>query len=225
MIFDGVAPIINYDRIRIKSDGDGIRTIVFFYDCPLRCKYCLNRHAWDGSKKPKRYSPKELLSEVEIDSLYFQATNGGITFGGGEPLLYPGFIKSFIEVAPKEWNYWVETSLAVPWKNIETLIPYITKFVIDIKSLDETIYQNYTGQSLGLAKDNLEKLIRLIDVKRIWIRVPYISGFMDKEQQMETVEKLKDMGIKDVEIFDYKKGNLLVMERERLKTDGGSGGN
>ncbi len=203
MTSDIVAPIINYDRIRIKSDGDGIRTIVFFYGCPLRCKYCLNPHTWNNSKKFKRYSVQQLLKEVEIDSLYFQATNGGITFGGGEPLLYPDFVEQFIDIAPKEWNYWVETSLAIPFENVEKVARKITKFVVDIKSLDEKIYKSYTGKDVDLVYTNLKHLIELIDKEKIWVRVPYIPKFTTRKKQMATVNKLKELGLQAIETFDY----------------------
>ena len=192
------APIIHYDRIRIKSDGHGIRTLVFFYGCPLRCQYCLNPHTWNGSKKGKVYSTQELLKEVEIDSLYFQATNGGITFGGGEPLLYPNFIKEFIEIAPIEWNYWIETSLSVPFENIEKIAPFISKFVVDIKTLNENTYKEYTKKSGDIVKENLMKLLALVGAEKIWVRVPYIPDYTSKEEQLETVKNLQELESKEL---------------------------
>ena len=203
---DGItAPIVHYDRIRIQSDGDGVRTLVFFYGCPLRCQYCLNPQTWNGELRAQRLTPQYLLKEVEIDNLYFQATNGGITFGGGEPLLHADFIEKFIEIAPKEWNYWVETSLAVPFENIQKVAPYIAKFVVDIKSLDKDIYQNYTGQPLQLAEENLKRLLGLVGNDKIWVRVPFIPDYTTNEQQTATVEKLKDMGATSIQTFDYVK--------------------
>lgn len=35
-------PIMGVERLRINSDGDGVTTLVGFYGCPLRCRYCLN---------------------------------------------------------------------------------------------------------------------------------------------------------------------------------------
>ncbi len=200
---DLMAPIAGYDRVRIQSDGDGVRTLVYFQGCPLRCRYCINRTTWDGTGKSAPYTVQQLLREVEIDSLYFLATNGGITFGGGEPLLHTDFIQEFIKRAPHGWNYWVETSLAVPFENVEKIAPYITKFVVDVKTLDGEIYRKYTGGSVELVQENLRKLIRLVGAKRIWVRVPYIAGFMEKEKQRETVKALKKMGVKDMETFDY----------------------
>ena len=35
-------PIIGIRRLRMGSDGTGIRTLIGLYGCPLRCRYCLN---------------------------------------------------------------------------------------------------------------------------------------------------------------------------------------
>ena len=57
-------------------------------DPPLSCSYCLNPQCHNTPKVSSFYSPQDLLDIVKVDSLYFTATDGGITFGGGEPLLY-----------------------------------------------------------------------------------------------------------------------------------------
>ena len=81
-------PIIDIRRHRLLRDGSGVRTLVGFYKCPLRCSYCLNPQCHNTPKVSSFYSPQELLDIVKVDSLYFIATDGEITFGGGEPLLY-----------------------------------------------------------------------------------------------------------------------------------------
>ena len=203
MIKDKQAPIVSINRLRIKTDGEGIRSLVFFYGCKLRCKYCINPHTWDLTKPPEFYTTESLLKEVKIDDIYFRCTNGGVTFGGGEPLLHSGFIKEFIEKAPSAWNYWVETSLAVEWGKVEAVAPFITKFVVDIKSLDRDVYKAYTGMSLDLARSNLIKLLAMVGSEKIIVRVPFIPNYMRKDQQLESVEKLKNLGAMNIEVFDY----------------------
>ena len=107
------AMISSIGRHRFEVDGSGVRTLILFSGCPLRCKYCINPHTWNGLHKSRTFTPARLVEIVSVDSIYFQATNGGITFGGGEPLLNPDFISEFIDIAPSSWNYVVETSLAV----------------------------------------------------------------------------------------------------------------
>ena len=74
---------------------------------------------------------------MKIDQLYFLATGGGITFGGGEPSMYPDFIVRFREICGPEWNLTLETSLNVPADNIRRLSSVINQFIIDIKDTND----------------------------------------------------------------------------------------
>lgn len=79
--------LIGLSRHRIGVDGEGVTTLVAFHGCPLRCQYCLNPKDLSSNGVWKRYTPEELYNHVKQDDLYFRATGGGVTFGGGEPLM------------------------------------------------------------------------------------------------------------------------------------------
>ena len=145
-----------------------------------------------------------LLQKVSVDSVYFQATKGGITFGGGEPLLHSRFISDFIDIAPASWNYIVETSLSVPFENVAALADKIETFVVDIKSMDTNIYRDYTGVELEVALNNLVSLIKLVGTDRIIVRVPVIPGYADEKSQALSIKKLNNLGITQIDSFTYK---------------------
>lgn len=197
------ASICAIARHRMEIDGAGIRSLILFSDCPLRCRYCANPYTWDGSRSAVSYSPESLLEKLSVDSVYFKATQGGITFGGGEPLLYTSFISALIDLCPKEWNFIAETSLCVPWENVALIAHKTEKFIVDIKSMDDTIYHAYTGGRLSLAKENLISLSRLIGPDRITVRVPIIPNYADSRSQKESVEELKKLGITHFDEFSY----------------------
>ena len=198
------ANIFAIGRHRFDVDGTGVRSLVVFAGCPLRCKYCINPYTWDGSKKAVAYTPEMLLQKVSVDSVYFQATNGGITFGGGEPLLHSRFISDFIDIAPTTWNYTVETSLSVPFENVEQVINKISHFVVDIKTLDEDKYYSYTNTHLDLAKQNLISLLKIVGKERITVRVPTIPGYVNIDSQNKTIAELRAIGIDSIDAFSYK---------------------
>ena len=89
------APFVGRARHRMLVDGQGVTTLVCFHGCPLRCHWCLNPFTLDPNTKKEILTPRELYEKVRIDELYFLATGGGITFGGGEPLLYSDFLQEF----------------------------------------------------------------------------------------------------------------------------------
>ena len=122
------APIIGISRHRMATDGDGVTTLVGFHGCPLRCRYCLNPHSFDEKTKCAVMTPEALYERVKVDQLYFLATGGGVTFGGGEPLLYPDFLQAFRALCGPAWRLCVETSLSVPWKSVEAVVAVIEIF-------------------------------------------------------------------------------------------------
>lgn len=196
------ARIIGLSRHRLKTDGDGVTTLVAFNGCPLRCKYCLNNHCWDP-KKGREYTPETLYEEVKIDQLYFLATHGGVTFGGGEPLLQVEFIKEFRALCGPQWQIVAETSLNVPSENLEALDPVLDGYIVDIKDMDLDIYQAYTGKDNALVLKNLEWLLQHKDPNSIMVRVPHIPDFNTDEDVARSMERLKVMGVTCFDEFNY----------------------
>ena len=199
-------------RLRTYTDGDGISTLVTSVGCPLRCGYCINPNSWDGSKDTFAMTVDELYEEVKRDHIYFLSTNGGIVFGGGEPLLYHQFIKEFIEKYKKtKWKFLLETSLSTPLENLKNIIDDIDYFIVDSKDMDKTRYELYTKGDYELFLNNLIYLKSHVSEDKIRIRVPRIKELHNSDEVESNYKKLKDMGFKNIEIFNY------VDEIEKLK--------
>lgn len=196
-----MAEIIGISRHRIGVDGKGVTTLVAFHGCPLDCKYCLNPQCHDDSGKIKTLSPQQLYDVVKKDSLYFLATGGGITFGGGEPLLHHEFIKSFKELCNDEWRINIETSLYAHTNIVVELATFIDHWIIDIKDTNSKIYKAYTGKNNLLVMNNLMELIKL--GANITVRVPHISNFNTPDDVARSISELKGMGITKIDEFTY----------------------
>ena len=196
------AKTFGISRHRLTTDGDGVTTLVAFNGCPLRCKYCLNKASWDIANGCD-YTPETLFEEVKIDQLYFLATHGGVTFGGGEPLLQVDFIKAFREICGPQWQILAETSLNVPFENVGTLDSVLDGYIVDIKDMNPEIYKAYTGKDNALVISNLEWLLKNGDPDRIMVRVPHIPDFNTDEDVKRSKEQLSTMGIKNIDEFPY----------------------
>ena len=196
------AKIFGISRHRLTTDGEGVTTLVAFSGCPLRCKYCLNKASWDMAKG-RDYTPEMLYEEVKIDQLYFLATHGGVTFGGGEPLLQAEFIKAFRELCGPQWQILVETSLNVPFENVKTLDAVLDGYIVDIKDMNPEIYQAYTGKDNSVVLTNLEWLLKSGDPNRIMVREPHIPEFNTDEDVAKSKEHLTAMGVKNIDEFNY----------------------
>ena len=198
------APFIGISRNRLATDGVGVTTLAAFWGCSLSCLYCLNPQSFEKETITKKYTTEELYHIVKKDELYFLATGGGITFGGGEPCLYPNFISEFRTYCGEEWNITLETSLNVPLENVKTIFSVVDYYIVDIKDINNEIYENYTGKTNHLPVTNLKWLIAQGKVDKIRVRVPLIPDFNSEKDTENTVFTLKSMGIKEIENFSYK---------------------
>ena len=121
--------MVGIERHRLATDGEGVTTLVAFHGCPLRCRYCLNPQTLVEPGKWRRYRCRDLYEKVRVDELYFLATGGGVTFGGGEPLLHPGFIEGFRACCGGRWRLAVETSLQVPRETVERMLGVVDEVI------------------------------------------------------------------------------------------------
>lgn len=200
---NGHAKIIGISRHRLSTDGDGVITLVAFHGCPLRCLYCLNPQSLGDGMSFLDYSPEELYAETRIDELYFLATNGGITFGGGEPCLHPQFISRFRELCGSAWQINLETSLNVPSANIEKLLPVVNSWIIDIKDMNSEIYQNYTGRDNSLVIENLRLISKHGRQNNCIVRLPLIPYFNTDADHTASRTKLEALGFSNFDLFTY----------------------
>ena len=132
------SPIFAIARHRFNVDGTGVVTLVTSYGCPLRCKYCLNQICWQKPTSRSWRTPEELYNEVKKDELYYITTNGGVTFGGGEPMLRAEFIREFRKLCGSLWKIRLETSLCANVDILSQLVPVVDEWIIDIKSISDT---------------------------------------------------------------------------------------
>lgn len=196
-------PFIGISRHRIDVDGEGVTTLVCFHGCPLHCKWCMNQICHKSPEEFPHYTPKQLYEIVKVDNLYFLKTNGGICFGGGEPLLQVNFISEFRNLTDKRWKITAETSLYVRRRNVRKAARLIDVFIVDIKESDYNIYKAYTGGNCKRAWNNLKLLLKLVGPERIQVRVPRIVMYNTTQDVKRTVDRLTALGIIRIELFDY----------------------
>lgn len=196
-------PLMGLSRHRIGIDGAGVTTLAAAWGCPLRCKYCLNPQSWSADTKVTPVSPEELFQQVKIDDLYFQATGGGVVFGGGEPLAYADFIRAFRALCEGRWRLTAETCLNVPGENLKTALSCVDDFIVDIKDVNPDIYRRYTGGDNARALDNLRHLVETVGPARVKVRVPRIPGYNAEEDVARSVSALRESGVENMEVFTY----------------------
>ena len=216
-------PVIGISRFRVGRDGNGVTTLVAFQGCPLRCKYCINPDCWKPADKFRHYTPQELYDELKKDDLYFRSTEGGVTFGGGEPALRANFIAEFRKICGPDWKIRIETSLNVDRSLIDTLAPVIDEWIIDTKAESSYEYKRYTGQNRQPFMDNIWHLIskeRLnIPQERLTFKVPVIPGYVDEIRAIQSVATFKSrFPNSNIEFVTYLDNEQLNEHREKARS-------
>ena len=195
-------PLLALARLRMGTDGEGITTLVAGAGCPLHCRWCINERLLREAAA-EQITAAQLLERVRIDDLYFRASGGGITFGGGEPLLHAEFLRQFRFLAPAQWKIRLETSLAVPAEKVLPAVEAADEFIVDCKDMNPEIYRRYTGGDQSLMVSNLRCLLPLIGAERILVRVPLIPNYNTAADQANSVSSLKALGITRFDLFPY----------------------
>ncbi|SHH05240.1 pyruvate formate lyase activating enzyme [Thermosyntropha lipolytica DSM 11003] len=168
-------------------DGPGIRTVVFMQGCHLRCKYCQNPDAWKlGSPSARKYEAEELIEIIKRGKPYFDASRGGVTFSGGEPLLQAEFLKQILSFCQEEKIHTaIDTSLYVKSDTVLKIIPYTDLFLADIKHMHPEKSRLLTGFYNLLNLENL-KIISAHGVP-LWIRYVVLPGYTDDPRDIENM--------------------------------------
>ena len=200
---DGVRfPLLALSRLRMGTDGEGVTTLAAGAGCPLRCRWCLNRRLL-AEKQPEWVTPEELFARARVDDLYFQATGGGICFGGGESLLHADFIAAFRALTGGVWKLTAETSLCAPEEALTAVLPCLDAFIVDVKSMDGAVYRAYTGGDPAPMMRNLRTLANAVPPEKVRVRVPLIPGYNDAADQQNSARLLREMGFTRIETFEY----------------------
>lgn len=181
-------------------DGPGIRCVIFFNGCKLRCKYCHNPEMWQ--KKENNYTPQELVKKILRCKPYF-GKDGGVTFSGGEPLLHSKFIIEVAKLLKKEnINIALDTA-GIGNNDYEEILKYIDLVILDIKHTDKNMYKIITGGNI----EEQDKFIAALNKshKPVWIRQVIVPGINDN---VKYILKLKDFiknikNVLKVELLPY----------------------
>ncbi|MBQ1244994.1 MAG: pyruvate formate lyase-activating protein [Clostridia bacterium] len=138
-------------------DGPGVRFVVFFQGCNLRCKCCHNPDTWKA-KDGKEYTAEEIVNKALRYKEYF-ADLGGITLSGGEPLLQSEFAKEIFELSKKNGiNTCLDTSGSIINSSVIELLSVSDRVLLDIKYTNDEQYRENAGCSLSTVLDFLSLL-------------------------------------------------------------------
>ncbi|AGK95239.1 pyruvate formate-lyase-activating protein [Clostridium pasteurianum] len=212
-------------------DGPGIRTVIFFQGCRLRCAYCHNPDTWNTSGG-EEITAEELLKKILRFKPYFERSGGGVTFSGGEVLLQPEFLVEVLKLCKENNIHTTIDTAGYGEDNYEEILKYTDLVILDIKHVDEKGYENITGKG----KKDLNEFLKALEntSTKIWIRHVVVPNLTDSKdhikklaniiKNIKNVEKVEllpyhTLGINKYEKLgiDYRLKDIEAMDREKCK--------
>jgi pyruvate formate lyase activating enzyme len=154
----------------------------------------------------KEMSVEETIKEIERDRAFYEESEGGVTFSGGEPLLQPSFLNAILrECNERNIHTTLDTSGYASQEVVNRICDKVNLYLYDIKTMDDQNHKKYTGVSNKLILQNLERLAK--NGSDIAISLPIIPRINDDETNiLRTGEFISSLrSVKYVSLLAYHK--------------------
>ncbi|MCI0767679.1 pyruvate formate-lyase-activating protein [Bacillus sp. TL12] len=199
-------------------DGPGIRYVIFTQGCLLRCQYCHNADTWEIGKG-KEITVEEVMQDVTCYLPFIEASGGGITVSGGEPLLQLDFL---IELFKKCKEIGIHTTIDSSGgcyseetefqRKLDILMDYTDLVLLDLKHIDPKKHRKLTGKT----NEHILQFARYLSDKQkpIWVRHVLVPGVTDSEEDLQRLSNFIQSlsNVKKVEVLPYHKLGVYKWE-------------
>lgn len=199
-------------------DGPGLRYVVFTQGCLLRCQYCHNADTWKIGNG-KEMTVQEIMDDVLSYLPFFEASGGGITVSGGEPLLQMDFLIELFKECKKHGIHTTIDSSGGPFnrrpnfmEKLDELLQYTDLILLDLKHIDSEKHKFITG----MTNEHILDFAQYLSEKNIpvWIRhvlVPTLSDF--DEDLLRLADFIKTLNnVEKIEVLPYHKLGVYKWE-------------
>lgn len=189
-------------------DGPGVRFVVFFQGCPMRCIYCHNPDTWEISHAKITLSAEEVLEKMTRNLPFYKT--GGITATGGEPLVQIEFLTELFTLAKSNGIHTCLDTSGITFSEnpeviakFDTLLEVTDLVMLDIKHIDNEAHKKITS------RENTAPLAfaKYLNAKGKYMRIRYVllPGYTDSSNALTDLGKfLKNFtNIEKIEVLPY----------------------
>ena len=189
-------------------DGPGIRYVIFFQGCPMRCQYCHNPDTWN-TEAGKVMTVDEVLEGFYSNTSFYHS--GGVTVTGGEPMLQMEFlIAIFKDLKAHGIHTCLDTS-GVIYANrspefkrqLEELLQLTDLVMLDIKHIRSDKHKELTGFN----NEEILAFAKYLDRKAIpiWVRHVLVPGITFYKEYLEELGEFMGSlnNVKALDVLPY----------------------
>ena len=183
-------------------DGPGIRYVVFFQGCPMRCLYCHNPDTWEMAGGTEM-TADEIIEKITRNREFY--TSGGITATGGEPMLQIDFLTELFTKAKQNGIHTALDTCGILFdpshtEKVDRLMAVTDLVLLDIKHMFDEEHKKLTGHSNARVFAFAEYLKRI--GKPVWIRHVVVPGITFQREELlalgrylKTLTNLENYGL------------------------------
>ena len=145
----------------------------------------------------------DLLEELRRDRPFYEASGGGVTFSGGEPVLHAAFLRELLpHLASEGLHVAIETSGQYPWSLLEGILPWIDLVLFDLKLMDPVRHRALTEHDNVRIHENLRRV--LASGVPVEVRMPVVPGRnTDEDNVSATARFLAQLGVPSLTLLPY----------------------
>ena len=168
------------------------------------CQKCTEECFYNAREiSGKSLSFDHVCDIIERDTAFYSESGGGVTFSGGECLMFPEMLTKLLKFCKsRRIHTAVDTSGFSTWEVLENIAPFTDLFLYDIKAYSSSLHEKLTGVPNSLIWENLERLAQKgADIN---LRVLLIEGCNAIDEEVAKIaERCASMGIKKVNLLPY----------------------
>lgn len=186
-------------------DGPGVRFVIFFQGCPMRCQYCHNPDTWE-MKKGTEMSVEQLLEQYDRNKTFYR--KGGITATGGEPLMQMEFLTELFAGAKAKGIHTCLDTSGIAYRKtrdeeFQKLFKVTDLVLLDIKHSLPAGHELLTGQRQTPVLEFLEALDQA--GVPVIIRHVVVPGITDGEEELTALGRLiaPHRNVRGLEVLPY----------------------
>lgn len=128
----------------------------------------------------------EVFDIVRRDAIFYDASGGGVTVSGGEPLLRPAFVRALLQKCREAGIHTcVETAGLVPESAVREVLPYTDFWLYDLKLYDPARHLEYTQRTNEAILANAA--VVAASGADVVFRIPIVPGITDDPRNLEDI--------------------------------------
>ncbi len=212
-------------------DGPGIRFVIFFQGCHLRCSFCHNPDTWEFSGGAK-YTPDELMAKILRYKPYFERSGGGVTFSGGDPLCQYDFLLEMLKKCKENGIHTAIDTSGVGHSDCREVLALTDLIMLDIKHINPDRYKEIAGVEMSAFENFLEQIkevrpdvwLRAVIIPTINDNFDYIMDIWHLAKCIPRVQKIELLPYHTLGVNKYEKlglkyplGDIPPMDKEKVR--------